>query len=164
MKPFIIGISAFLLSLMFYSFLHDFIQNRQAYSELRIACEEASAAAALFSNTEYYSDGYVAFNQQEAHKAIKAILSNMLRLDDTLLPSPGSYWQSQVKYSAYFMDDSNTIYPYSFIDPETGFEYLVTEPTVIVTVDAGEARYSLNLLQSLGRSNIRSAAHTWKER
>lgn len=163
MKPFLIGMASFLLAAMLYSFVHDYNLNRHALNELRLTCEEASAAGALFIQNEDYSRGQKLFNKTESLKAIDAVMQEILKLDEDMNPVMGSYWRDTVQYSAYFYDDSNTVYPYSFEDPSTGFTTLVTEPTVIVTINAGKARYAMTLLMN-GPDTIRSAAHEWKER
>jgi hypothetical protein len=163
MKPFIIGVAALLLSLIFYLFLHDFNMNRQAFEDLKVVCEEASVAGALFIDQEEYSEGRIVFNQAESIKAIEAVIKTMLRLDDNMMPTPESYWQEQVTYRTYFYDDSNTVYPYLFVDPETGYTHLIKSPYVVVTINAGEGRYTLPFLRT-GLDNIRSSGHTWEDR
>ncbi|MCX7773196.1 MAG: hypothetical protein N2376_08820 [Clostridia bacterium] len=163
MKPFIVGAAALILALFCYSFNHDFGLNRHAVLELRTVCEEASVAGALFYDKSQYSSGRIVFNRQESIKAIEAEIKSMLQLDDDLNPTQESYWQNKITYKAYFYDDSNTTYPYLFVDPDTGFTHLIKTPTIIVTINAGEARYSLQFLKN-GADNIRSAAHSWDGR
>ena len=163
MKPFIVGMAILILSLFLYAFNSDLILNRHANADLRTVCEEASVAGTMFIYEDQYGNGNVIFNQDESKKAIEAEIKSMLRLNDDFTPFPASYWQDQVTYKAYFYDDSNTAYPYLFVDPDTGFTHLVKAPTVVITVNAGEARYSLQFLKN-GADNIRSAAHTWEER
>ncbi len=163
MKPFIVGLAAFLLAITCYSFTHDYNLNRHSLVELRMVCEEASAAGTLFYYKDHYSNGKVVFNQDESRKAIKAVIAAMLRLDCDFEPTQESYWQNQIKYETYFYDDHNTTYPFLFVDPDTGYTHLVKAPTVVVTINAGKARYALQFLKN-GSDNIRSAAHTWEGR
>lgn len=163
MKPFIIGLAAFILSITCYSFLHDYNLNRHGLADLRMVCEEASVAGSLFYYTIQYSNGKIVFNQVESKKAVEAVIAAMLRLDNGLNPTRGCYWQNQISYKIHFFDDSNTVYPYLFVDPDTGYTHLVRTPTVVVTINAGKARYTLPFLKN-GADNIRSAAHAWEGR
>lgn len=163
MKAFIVGAATLILSLFCYSFNNDFNLNKHANNELRFVCEEASAAGTLFLDEGEFSIGKIVFNQQESLKAIKAVIAYMLKLDENMNPTHESYWHEHIQYKVYFHDDSNTTYPYLFSDPDTGFIYLVKNPTIIVTINAGKARYSLQFLKN-GSDNIRSAAHTWEGR
>lgn len=163
MKPFILGAAALILALFCYSFNNDLGLNKHANNDLRMVCEEASVAGTLFIQQDQFSEGKIIFNREESIRAIEAIIISMLKLDDSFIPTQESYWQDKVQYKVYFCDDSNTEYPYLFTDPETDFIYLVKEPTVIVTINAGKGRYALQFLKD-GPDNIRSAAHTWEGR
>ncbi len=163
MKPFIAGTAALLLSIVFYSFLHDFNLNRQALEELKVVCEEASAAGSLFIDDEEYAEGKIVFNQIESVKAIEAVIIASLELDSNMDPSVATYWQKKITYKAYFIDDRATDYPYLYIDSDTGYTTLIKAPTVVVTINGGKGRYALPLLKN-GSDNIRSGAHTWEDR
>lgn len=163
MKPFIFGIAAFLLAITCYCFTHDFNLNKQQLVDLKTVCEEASVAGTLFYFSDGFSSGSITFNQEESTKAIEAIIISMLRLDENMNPTQQSYWADQVSYKVHFFDDSNTTYPYLFVDPDTSYTHLIKSPTVVVTINAGKGRYSLQFLKG-GPDNIRSAAHTWEVR
>ena len=163
MKPFIIGVATLLFSIMVYSFTHDFMQNKYYYKDLKYVCEESSIAGSLFINTNDYRDGRIVFNQSEALKAIDEQIKGMIRLDNSLQPLINSYWVDKIIYKTYFLDDSNTTYPYTFIDPDTNFTKSVVGPTIVVTINAGKARYNLPLFKN-NANNIRSSAHTWEGR
>lgn len=158
MKAFLFGIAAFIFSLFVWLFCHDYNLNHMYYMQIRTATEEASVAATMFIDPQEESEGRIVFNQVEGNKAIKAIIKSMLKTNDGLNPVEGSYWQDQISYNVYFYDDSNTTYPYSFTDPETGFKYKVIRPSVIVTINAGKARYTVKGVID-ETQNIRSAAH-----
>ncbi len=158
MKAFLFGIAAFFFGLIVWLFCHDYNLNHMHYNQLRTVAEEASVAATLFTNSLAESEGNIVFNPTEGHKAIKAVLKSMLKTDENLNPVEGSYWQEQITYKAYFFDDSNTTYPKSFTDPETGFKFEVLRPSVVVTINAGKARYTMPGIID-DTPNIRSAAH-----
>jgi hypothetical protein len=126
--------------------------------QLRTAAEEASVSATMFIDPQDESEGRIVFNQAEGQKAIKAIIKTMLKTNDSLIPVEGSYWQNQISYNAYFYDDSNTTYPYYFTDPDTGYRFTVNRPSVVVTINAGKARYTIKGVID-ETQNLRSAAH-----
>jgi len=158
MKAFLFGVAAFFLGLFIWLFCHDYNLHHMHYAQLRTTAEEASVAATLFTYPQEEREGRIVFNQVEGHKAITAMLIAMLKTDDSLSPVEGSYWQDKITYTAYFFDDLNTSYPQTFTDPETGFRFVIQRPSVIVTVNAGKARYTINGTVD-NTANIRSAAH-----
>ncbi|PYG84327.1 hypothetical protein LY28_03641 [Ruminiclostridium sufflavum DSM 19573] len=158
MKAFLFGIAAFIFSMLVWLFCHDYNLNHIYYMQLRTAAEEASIAAAVFTDPLEEKEGRIVFNSEEGHKAIRAMLETMLKTDSDLNPLEGSYWQDKIKYTAYFFDDSNTVYPKAFTDPETGYKFEVKKPAVIVTINTGKARYTLGEIFG-SQPNIRSAAH-----
>lgn len=163
MKPFIIGTAAILLSIIFYSFMHDYNLNKQALEDLKVVCEEASVAGALFIDNTEYGEGKIVFNLAESNKAIEAVIIAMLELDNAMNPTTATYWKEKIAYKTYFYDDSNTTYPCLFSDTDTGYTTLIKAPTVVVTINAGKGRYALPILKN-GGDNIRSSAHTWEGR
>ena len=158
MKAFLFGIAAFIFSMFVWLFCHDYNLNHTYYMQLRTAAEEASVAATMFTDPQEENEGRIVFNQDEGHKAIVQMIKTMLKTDDDLNPIENSYWQDRITYTAYFFDDSNTVYPLTFTDPETSFKFEVKKPTVIVTINAGKARYTFDE-KAENVSNIRSAAH-----
>ena len=123
MKAFLFGLAAFIFSLFVWLFCHDYNLNHMYYMQLRTATEEASVAAAMFIDPQEESEGKIVFNQEEGHKAIRAIIKSMLKTNDSLIPVKESYWQEQISYNAYFYDDSNTTYTHYFTEPETGYKF-----------------------------------------
>lgn len=163
MKPFLMGVATLIFSLTFYLFIHDYNENKLANNELRIVCEEASVAGSLFIDLEEYSEGRIVFNQGQGDKAIRDIIIKSLKLDESLSPKVNSYWRDPIKYEVYYFDDSNTNFPYySFKDEliEKDIEIIIKEPQVIVTINAGNGRYTLPFLRNLS-DNIRSSSHSW---
>jgi hypothetical protein len=161
MKPMIVGISIILLCCYVFIFWYDLGEARARNYELKYAASEVSVSASLFLNLEEYSNGSKVFNRIEGNKAIDNQLRKLLKLDESLNPLPKSYWQDTISYKVYYFDDSDTVYPHLFKDSYTGFTYTITSPTVIVTINAGRARFRLPAFQG-GAPVIRSAAHEWK--
>ena len=163
MKPFIVGLASILLSVFILVFNQDYRTNSHYFKELKYVAEEASVSASLFIDTNEYSAGRIVFNQAEGNKVIKAQIIEFLRLDDGMNPKSNSYWTDTVTYKAYYFDDSNTLYPYLFKDDNTLFTQVITEPTIVVTINAGKGRYRIPLFKNTG-DFIRSSAHELKER
>lgn len=162
MKPFIIGVGTLILSI-FVSLTVSDVKTYQRYNfELKYACEELSATGSLYNDNEEYSNGRKIFNQTEAEKAIREQLKSMLTTDDFLKPLHNSYWTENIELHTYYIDDSNTTFPYLFVDPLTGYTVTFTMPAVAVTINAGNGRFTFPWLFDTGQA-IRSASHEWKE-
>ena len=160
MKSFLMGIASFLLALYFFLFLHDYNLNKYYFNDLKIVCEEASAAGSLFINWEEYGEGKIVFDYEEAEEAIDAVIITMLDLNPhDMSPKETSYWTSNITRDIIYYDDNPT--SDSVTDPNTGLP--ITDPHVIVTINAGKARYRLPFLKDIPE-NIRSSAHSWDDR
>lgn len=167
MKPFLMGVATLIFSLTFYLFIHDYNENKLANNELRIVCEEASVAGSLFIDLEEYSEGRIVFNRGQGDAAIRDIIIESLKLDESLSPKVNSYWRDPIKYEVYYFDDSDAtpeLPCHSFKDEIIGedIEIIIKEPQVIVTINAGKGRYTLPFLRNLS-DNIRSSSHSWSE-
>ncbi len=128
---------------------------------LKFHIQEAAAAAAQYIELEDYGQGRMVFNQVEAVRAAEYVLQRNLHLNDDFSPDKHSYWQETVRYEIEFYDESNTSFPYLYEHDSNYFTLLLTDPTVIVTVDAGPSRLRLwNDSQGI----VRTGAHTWQER
>lgn len=162
MKTVIVGIGTLILSIFVCLCVQD-VKTYQRYNQdLRFVCEELSATGTLYNDKNEFSEGRMVFNQVEANKAIKEQLKSMLRTDDSLSPLHNSYWTEQIQLYTYFVDDSNTAFPYLFTDPITGYTKTLTSPAVIVTINAGVGKFSFPAILSPGPS-IRSASHEWED-
>lgn len=160
MKPLIVGLALAILYTSFMIYQQDNNQFIRALEDLKYVADECSDSASLFYNTSQFGKGKKTFNQIEGKKAIKDILKKNLNLDDTLTPLPGGYWTETIEYDVYFFDDSNTTFPYLFTDPKTSYSKTLTEPTVIVTVNAGKPRFRLSFLNP--SDAIRSSAYEYE--
>lgn len=137
MKPLFVGIGAMLLFVSSILFTHDYNQFIRQYEHLKYVVDEAAATANLFLVDQESLEGERVFNQTEGDKAIRYLLKEGLALDSNLRPTDKSYWKENITYQTYYLDSSTITYPYLFEDDQTGYTKLITEPTVIVTVDAG---------------------------
>ncbi len=159
MKSYIIGFSLFIVFAIFTTFQADYNKHQEQLHLLKYIAEESAAAAAQFTLSEHYKNGYLVFNQQEGDLAARRILKENMSLSNNLLPLRNYYWLEQIDYTVEYFDDLNTVYPYFLSKPNIGFEIFIREPTVIVTINAGRPDYSLTRSVS---DVIVVAAHEWK--
>lgn len=159
MKSYIIGVSLFIVFAIFTTFQVDYNKHQEQRHLLKYFAEEAAAAAAQFTISTYYKDGYLVFNQSEGDLAARRVLKENMSLDENFLPFNNNYWMEQIDYMVYYCDDLNTDYPYKFNEQNIGFEILIKEPTVVVIINAGKAKYSL--MKNIP-DIVAVAAHEWQ--
>jgi hypothetical protein len=177
-KIFIITVAVVIVYSFTMVFAQDFRQAQRNSYRLKYVCEELSATAASFYILEDYSEGYTIFNTEEGINAIKEQIINLLSVDSSLTPVDNSYWSEQMEYKVYFYDDSGICKVYSnesfereeaFIygsthrDDWTAYNTVITYPTVVVTINAGPARFRGKFLDAIP-DIIRSSSHEWKGR
>lgn len=161
MKQFILGIAIFFISMLFTIFHQDYNLHQEHLFNLKFITAETAAAGAQFIELEEYKEGGLVFNQEEGKKACEYIIQKQLSLDEDMNPSIDSYWQGQIKCTIEFFDDSNTTFPFLYSRDNGNFTLTITEPTVVVVLNAGKPRYRLYNNTS---DVIRIAAHSWKGR
>ena len=176
MKSFLMGIASFLFAMYFFLFLHDYNINKYYLEELKFTCEEASAAGSLFIDWEEYGEGIIVFNYTESEKAIYNVIATKLKYDlnqDTfeMTLTENSYWKdNNIEVDIVFYDQSNLSnnnveppengenFPIPGIEKITGKP--ITEPSVVVKINAGKPNYKLKFLNI--NDNIRSSGHAWR--
>lgn len=178
MKIFIITVAVVILYSFTVVFSQDYRQALVNSYRLKYVCEELSATGASFFDREEYSDGYTIFKTDEGINAIKDQLTSLLSVDGSMTPVENSYWSKNIEYKVYFYDDSGIckVYTNGSFDREEAFTYgdlhkddwtsyntVISKPTVIVTIDAGPARFRLKFLDPLP-DIIRSSSHEWEDR
>ncbi len=161
MKSFIIGLAMFIVSIGFTVFQQDYNLHQQHLYRLKFTAQEAAAAASQYYVKEEYGKGKFVFNQGEAIQAAEYIMAKQLKLDDFLLPQENSYWQEPVQYTIEFFDDANAAFPFLYEHDQDLFTLTITNPSVIITINAGNPRY--RMLDNPPNC-IRVAAHEWKDR
>jgi len=162
LKVLIVAISITILFTGFLIYQQDNNRYIRELENLKHAADECSASASLLYHPTEFSQGRKIFNQTEGIEAIKYMLKSYLNLDDILMPLDNTYWQDQITYDAYFLDTSNTTFPYLFTDPLTGYVKTITEPTVIVTINAGTPHFRLSFLSP--DDAIRSSSYEYDGR
>ena len=95
-----------------------------------------------------------------------------------MTPVANSYWSKNIEYKVYFYDDLGIckVYTNGSPDREEAFNYgdlhkddwtsyntVISDPTVVVTINAGPGRFRLRFLDPLSNI-IRSSSHEWEDR
>lgn len=163
MKVFIVAWAIVILYMSGLVFSEDNYNHERELIKLKYVSEEAAAAAAQYQDASYYKDGKFVFNETEGDKAAAYIIQQDLKLDNNFNPTSSSYWKQKVTYTVQYFDDSNTKYPYLYTDPKGVLNHVITSPTVVVSIDAGKARYRLISNENIPEA-YRVAAHSWKDR
>jgi hypothetical protein len=177
-KIFIITVAVVIVYSFTMVFAQDFRQAQRNSYRLKYVCEELSATAASFYDLEDYSDGYTIFDTEEGINAIKEQITSLLSVDSSLTPVDNSYWSEQIDYKVYFCDDSEICKVYfngsfereeaftygtTHEDDWTAYNIVISDPTVVVSINAGPARFRVKFLDLLP-DIIRSSSHEWKGR
>lgn len=162
MKTFLMGAAMVLLFTLFLYFQEDHDRFQRYDFRAKYAAEEAAAAAAQYIQNDQYGEGKLVFNQEEAIKAAEYMLKTHLSLDNQFKPIPGTYWLDQMSYKIEFFDESNTTFPKLYEHESNYFTMVITDPTVVITVNLGRPRYRVVFKNA--PPVFRTAAHTWKER
>ena len=176
MKIFIITVAVVIVYSFTMVFTQDYREAQRNNYRLKYVCEELSATGASFYDLEDYSKGYTIFNTEEGIMAIKDQFTNLLSVDGSLTPVDNSYWSERMQYKVYFYDDSEIckVYDNGSFEREETFTYgdshkddwttyntVISDPTVVITINAGSARFRLKFLESLP-DIIRSSSHVWE--
>jgi len=177
-KVFIITVAVVILYSFTVVFTQDYRQAQRNSYRLKYVCEELSATGASFFDREEYSEGYTIFDTEEGIKAIREQLTSLLSVDSNMAPVANSYWSENIEYKVYFYDDSGIckIYANGSLEREEAFSYgdlhkddwtsyntVISDLTVVVTINAGPGRFRLKFLDPLP-DIIRSASHEWEDR
>lgn len=161
MMKFLIGVLLIFISAWFTAYQDQYNRYERYMLKAKFDAEEVAAAAAQYFMPIEYSEGKYVFNQQEGIKAAEYILKKRLELDNAFKPSLNTYWTDTITYKIEFFDDSNTIYPYLYTHESSYFTEVITNPTVVVTINLGKPRFSTI---SNPTEVFRTAAHTFRER
>jgi hypothetical protein len=160
MKIFVFACVMIVLSTFLMIFQFEYNNHARHMEKLKYVAEEAAAAATQYYDLPQYSEGKIIFNQSEGTKAADYVIKRNLKLSSSLQPTVSTYWKGPISYKIEFFDDS-TGYPATFYtSDDTGESFILNEPSAVVTISAGEARYT----KFFSNNNIRLASHTWQGR
>ena len=162
MKSVVIGVGTIILSVFVFLSVSDLKIYQREHQDLKSVCEELSATGALYVDMNAYAEGNMVFNHDDATLAIQEQLKSLLSTDDSFTPLPNSYWRDDIDYKIYFWDDSNSTFPCLFTDPDTGYTVTLSNPAVIVTINAGSGRFHFPEISGAGNA-VRTASHEWQQ-
>ena len=162
MKQLILTYAFSILFIMFLIYQQDNNRLLREMENLKQVADEVAATGGLCFDAQEYSEGNLVFNRAEADDAIAYMIISLMNTDDAFLPASNSYWTSTIKYDVYYFDKTNVTFPYLFTDSKTSYTILVTQPTVIVTINAGKPRHRLSFLTL--DNTIRSGSYEYKGR
>lgn len=176
MKQLIFGLAIIILWTGFSIFQIDNNRFLRYQEDLKYQANECSNTAALYYDTDQFGEGKKVFDRTRANNAIEEIIKLNMKLDNNLEPNTNSYWTEAIEYYVYYFDDSGITRTYKnkvlekqaafsygslFTEPLTGYKKLITEPTAIVTINAGKAYYRLSFIDT--GDVIRTSAYEYLE-
>lgn len=131
--------------LLFYSLLIVFFMSLlalQADEELSMhslfdtkrALNRSTHAAAQAVDQEKLADGIMDLNKEEARATALVYLRENLRLDENLLPLPGSFLQGPVSLLALDVIGADQSFPYLYEEPLYQYSVTLERPGVIMII------------------------------
>lgn len=175
MKELIVTTGIAILFVMFLVFQADNNRYVSHYENLKYITDDLSNIGALYYNEEQYAEGKIVFQYDVSNEAILTLAKERMKLGDNFIPLELSYWSEKIVITTYYFDDSKNCkvykngtlsdsysFDYSFLyqDMETNYHHYISNPTVIVTINAGRGRYNLKIDNI--PSVIRSSSYEWK--
>ena len=152
---------------------HNSIPSDRFYTEKEeVTLRFYQTPKALFKNPRYKGLSL-------GSKLMYSILRDRLDMSiENNWKDDNSYWMEQIQYKVYFYDDSEIckVYDNGSFEREETFTYgdshkddwttyntVISDPTVVITINAGLARFRLKSLDPLP-DIIRSSSHEWEDR
>ncbi len=151
MKTYIVGVALVVLMILFNSFQVEHDTYFRAQNRVKEVCDDAAGAGALIYEADAYGTGVRVYDKAGAEAIIKTLIMKNMHLKADATPEADAFWVDKIKYATYYIDDSHALTVYKngqyvrssafsyhsiFTEPDTGYEKLITEPTVIVTIEA----------------------------
>ncbi len=158
MKVLLVGVAIIMISLMSLTFHSDYANYELTEQALKNEADKCASAAVLYFDEEAYGDGELLLKDDDAVKAVEGMLDEKCIWRMNLFDDSGrhrTYENSRLKSDVTFS------YPYTFVD-ETGYQSVIDQPAVIVTVSYEGDFYRL---AGVGQKTImRSSMYTVNER
>lgn len=176
MKPLLAGLALVILYTMFLVFQADNNLYLLKVNEVKETADDCSEAASLYYDKNEYLTGNKYFNQSKGNEVIRYLIEKNLRLDNSLNPLENTYWQDTFHYYVAYIDDSGYVTSYHnttliekkpfafgtlYEDKIADYNKVISEPVIIVTIDAGEGRFRMKLLEHQHIQAIRSSAYEY---
>lgn len=153
MKTFIIGVALTILLSTVMIFKIDNDEYQLTQDRYKTIANNAADAASLYYNKGQFSNGMKVFDKNSGNQATKDIIFKGLNLDSERKGGITQYALGRHDYYIYFFDETGVlskyknesflssediVFPYTFEEALTGYKTQVTEPTVLITIDAGK--------------------------
>lgn len=149
MRCLILTFSIVLLFSIFSVFSIDNDQYLLMQEQLKHTADDCSAAAMLYYDKDFFSQGQKVFDQTAGNRAIAYISEyNLEKQPDEYY---AYYFDGNGRMTAYrgmqmIKQEEGITYPYMFEERLTGYKFLVNEPQVVVTIDSGIFDYRLKFV------------------
>lgn len=164
MKPLIFGSALIVLFTMFLVFQNDNNTYLRYQEKLKYVAEEASNSAMLFYDEDEFGNGRKIFDLTKGNQIINMLLqSNLKDADETTCIV--YYFDDSGKRRKYengvLKEEENFLFNFLFTETLTGYQKLITEPTVIVTL-VGKGKFRLSFLADKDIFCIRTSGYEYK--
>jgi hypothetical protein len=105
-----------------------------ALFQTKHAVNRAAHASAQQLDRGRLSSGIPSIDEAQAHQAAIAYLQDNLRLDESLLPRPGTFWRSRVQVLALDIINDVEHFPYRYERPEYDYSVTLNRPGVVLII------------------------------
>jgi hypothetical protein len=102
--------------------------------EAKRAVDRAVHAAAQQVDPKKLEMGIPALQQEEAEAAAVAYLRENMRLDEALVPLPGSFLREAVKVEEFAVINDNLSFPFTYHSARFNYEVTLSHPGVVMIV------------------------------
>lgn len=156
MKSFLVTIALVILFCVFSIYQMDSDLYGFQIERLKTVAEDAANAATLCIDPEWFSKGYIVFDEARGRQAA-------LQVIEESIPRK-TYWSNNIQVEMTFIGEDTTGngLNLTYEDPETGFTTYVTKPTVIVKIRTGKPQLRLKMFDSI-TSVIRIASYEYDD-
>jgi len=140
MKVLLVGVAIIMISLMSITFHADYSRYELTEQALKNEADKCASAAVLYFDEEAYGDGEILLKDDDAVKAVQGMLDEKCAWQLHLFDDSGRHRRYE---NGRVTAETDFSYPYSFED-ETGYETVINQPAVIVTVSHESDFYRLD--------------------
>jgi len=154
-KPLIVGVAFMILLTFFNVFQVDQDTYIRSQTLVKKLADDAAAGGGLFFEETSYGSGLKIYDKLKSESMIKSLILKNMKLAPDRTPLQPNAWTGKVNYYCYYFDDSHKYFKYEngvfmsqenfsfntlFTEPLTDYKKLITEPTIIVTIETAPPR------------------------
>lgn len=153
MKPLITGLALLIMFISLMLFESDNYNMRLQYLELKNTADQSSANAAVFYNDRLFSDKEIKiYKEEEGLKAIEKTVFLYMRLRGYKKIDKYIYFFNDNHICNVYLNEKKIDsfyfnYPYLYEDQNMRYSKLISEASIVVTLDAGDAYYHLQAIK-----------------